>query len=71
MKINTKYNHEDAIFIKELKTPGRIVSILIGGNKLVQYFCRYFSGLDYKECYFYEEELSLQEENKEVGFKTK
>ena len=62
MVIKTKFNHEDIIYIKELKIHGRIISIFVGGNKLVQYFCRYFSGLDYKECYFYESELSEKEE---------
>ncbi len=70
MNIKTKFELLDIIYIKELKIKGKILSIFVGPNKLVQYNIRYFSGLDYKDCYFYEDELSLQEEDKELGFKT-
>lgn len=68
MKINTKYELLTYVYIKELKIRGKILSIFVGPNKLVQYNIRYFSGLDYKDCYFYEDEISENEEDNKLGF---
>ena len=70
MTIKTKYNINDKIYIKDLKIWGKILSIFINGNSRTQYNVRFFSAFDPKEVYFLEDELSLQETETVLGFKT-
>lgn len=71
MVIKTKFEVNQKIYIKELKIFGRILGIFINNAKEISYNTRYFSGLDYKEVYFLETELSLEEEVTGLGFKSK
>ncbi len=68
MKLNTKYSINDRVYIIPLKTWGRIISLFISNTGL-SYNVRYFNNLKPDECYFIEEELSIEEPKKEVGFK--
>jgi len=69
MVIKTKYNIDDRVYIKYLKTWGRCLSIFISKAGRVEYNIRYFNNGDPKEIYFLEDELSGQEEENRVGFK--
>ncbi|MDO8610076.1 MAG: hypothetical protein Q7R95_05980 [bacterium] len=69
MKLSTKFNIDDKIYIKDLKIWGKILSISISGPNRIQYNVRFFNNTDPKEIYFLEDELSLQEEENRVGFK--
>lgn len=66
MKINTKYDLNQKVYITELKVWGTVQSIYI--NSVLKYYVRFFNGYDPKECYFLEEELSL-EDGEGIGFK--
>jgi hypothetical protein len=67
MIINTKYDINSKIYIKDLKIHGKIIGISYY-NRL-KYDVRFFNGFDPKECLFLEEELSLQEDEAVLGFK--
>lgn len=68
MKITTKFDINQPIYIKELKIGGKINSIFITRGGL-EYNVRYFSGLDYKDCYFREDEMLEKDDRTELGFK--
>lgn len=68
MVIKSKFNINQTVYIKELKIFGRVLSIFINSAKDISYNIRYFSGLDYKEVYFLEDEISEKEENTRAGF---
>ena len=70
MKILTKFNLLQEIYIPKLKLVGNILAIYITGLG-ISYYVRYFSGVEAKEIYFYENELALPPEEKDgaVGFK--
>lgn len=67
MKINTKYNINQKVYVPELKIWGKIISILI--NSHVKYNVRFFNNFDPKEVYFLEDELTLQDGDAVLGFK--
>ena len=69
MKINTKYNINQKVYIPELKLWGKILSIYINKSLEPQYNTRFFNVYDPKEVYFLEDELSLEENKTEAGFK--
>jgi hypothetical protein len=69
MKINTKFKPLDRVYIKELKVWAKVLLIFIDSSLQIQYKCRFFNNFDAKEGYFYEGELSLQEEGSTLGFK--
>lgn len=64
LRINTKYNLRQKVYIAPIKVWGKILNIFIGMSGDIQYNCRYFDGVSPKDCYFYEDELSLEEEKK-------
>jgi hypothetical protein len=68
MVIKSKFDINQTVYLKELKIFGRILSIFINNAKSISYNIRYFSGLDYKEVYFLEDEISDKEEDKRAGF---
>ena len=70
MTINTKFNLKDTIFISELKCKGQVLSIYVGDSG-IQYNIRYFKDNSPVTCYFYEEEISVRQENKDIGFSQK
>ena len=67
MKLSTKYNIDDKIYIKELKIWGRIIGIEFYSR--LKYDVRFFNGYDPKNSCFLEDELSLESDNGAVGFK--
>ena len=68
MKLSTKFDINQKIYIKNLKIFGRILSIFIDNAKQITYNTRYFDSLSHKDVYFMEDELSDKEEDKKVGF---
>lgn len=70
MKVNTKFNHRDRVFIPELNLNGKIIGIYIGSNLNIEYNIRYFKDGDVKTCYFYEDEIESAREKEELGFKS-
>lgn len=68
MKIETKFDICQRVYILELKIYGKIIAIHI--NNSTRYLVRYFDDKISQECYFYEDELSLQDEETKLGFKT-
>ena len=66
MIINTIHDIKQRVYIKELQIWGVVLAIHM--NNSLKYLVRYFDDKDAKECYFYEEELSLQENENRVGF---
>lgn len=69
MKLNTKYNINDKVYIIPIKTWGKIIGLNF--YTVLKYDIRFFNGFDPKECLFLEDELSLQEENTKLGFGNK
>ncbi len=69
MIIKTKFSVRQKVYIPELKVFGVIKGIYVDDNKEYSYKIRYFNSADYKECYFYEDELSLQDTGTVLGFK--
>ena len=67
MVIKTKYSIGQEVYIKPAKLIGRIKAIFIQQNSL-EYNMRYFINSELKTCYFLEDELQLNEEEKKVGF---
>jgi uncharacterized protein YodC (DUF2158 family) len=67
MKINTKFNIKDKVFIKSLKIWGRILCMYINSNG-IEYNVRYFDGFNPKDCYFLEEELQINDGEEKIGF---
>lgn len=67
MKINSKFNIKDKIFIKPLKIWGKVLSLYINSNG-IEYSIRYFDNLNAKECYFLEEEIQENEADGKIGF---
>ncbi len=67
MVIKTKYSIGQEVYIKPVKLIGRISAIFIHRNSL-EYNMRYFINSELKTCYFLEDELQLNEEEKKVGF---
>lgn len=70
MTIDTEYNLQQLVYIKQLKTWGKVVSFFVDCESEVQYRVRYFVELKPETCYFHAEELSLQEDNSMLGFKS-
>ena len=70
MTIETKYNIKQRVYISELKIWGKIKGLYIDDDNYYSYKIRFFDGKDPKECYFYDEEISLQETDSTLGFKT-
>ena len=68
MKLNIKYSLNDKVHIIPLKIQGKIIGIFISGSGH-SYQTRYFDGLKPLDCYFHEDELSLEEPKRPVGFK--
>lgn len=68
MKINTLFNINQKVYIKDLKIFGRVLSIFIDNAKQISYNTRYFDGLSHKDVYFMEDELSEKEEKERAGF---
>lgn len=66
MKINTKFNLNQRIYIIELKCWGKIKTLFYDGE--IFYKVRYFDNKDPKEVYFLEDELSDKEINQSLGF---
>lgn len=69
MTITTKFELGQKVWIKELRTPAKVVAFFIGYDRGVQYSCRWFNSHDPKSAYFDEDEIGLPPEN-EIGFKT-
>lgn len=67
MNINTKYNLQQKVYIKQLKVWGKVVAFFIECED-IQYYVRYFVALKPERCYFHEEELSSQDEESKLGF---
>ncbi len=67
MKIETKYDIDQCVFIPNLNMIGRIQNIYVGRHS-IEYNVRYFTSGRPETCYFLEEELSLEDINK-LGFK--
>lgn len=70
MKIITKYSINDKVYILPLKITGRVQSIFVT-NSGITFNTRYFDGLKPCDCYFTEDELSLDEPKQEIGFSPK
>ena len=70
MKINTKFNIGDNLYITPLKIKGKVLSIYISEFG-ISYNVRYFHEFKSNDCYFYESELSLEEPKQEIGFSPK
>lgn len=70
MKIETKYELRQTVWLNELRSPAKIVGLFIGLNKELQYECRWFNDHNAKNAYFYEDELGIPPES-EIGFNTK
>ncbi len=69
MKIETKYNIRDKIYISDLKISGVVVGFYFGDHGL-QYNIRHFKDNKADTNYFYDFEIeSFKETEKEVGFK--
>ena len=56
MKVDTRYSLLDYVKIKELQVSGRIIGIFIGIGG-VEYKVRYNAPNEYKEIYFFEDEI--------------
>ena len=69
MQIKTKFNINDKVHILPLKIEGKILAIFYSNTGLT-FNTRYFDGLKPSDCYFTEDELSLEEPKKSVGFKS-
>lgn len=68
MTINIDFKVKQRVYISELKIWGKVIAIFINSN--ITYNVRYFDGKDPKECYFHADELSLQETETTLGFKS-
>jgi hypothetical protein len=70
MNLNTPFNLRDKVNIKDLNIKGKVTAIYVCETG-IQYNIRYFLDNESKACYFYEDELSLNDsvEEKVVGFK--
>lgn len=66
MKINTKYNIDQSIYITHLKEKGKITGIYFDRSGY-SYNVRYFISSKPETCYFSEDELQLEEPEK-LGF---
>jgi len=69
MKINTKFSINDSLYIIPLKIKGKVLSLFFASTGLT-YNVRYFDTLKPCDCYFTEDELSLEEPKQEIGFKS-
>lgn len=68
MKITTKYNLNDRIYLKCLKLEGRVVGFYVN-NVGIEYNIRYFPANKAETCYFNEDEIDLTIPDNSVGFK--
>ena len=68
MKINTKFSLNDKVQIIPLKIEGRITGIYISEGG-VTFNTRYFHEFKPLDCYFREDELSFDIQEKVLGFK--
>jgi hypothetical protein len=66
MKISTKFDINQKVYIDELKLYGKIKSIFVTRSS-TEYNVRYFDSGKPLEVYFLEDEISL-EQKKELGF---
>lgn len=57
--IEFKFNIDDIVQIKELNCSGRVISLFIG-RRGIEYQVRYISPTEYKEVYFFEEDLKIK-----------
>lgn len=55
MKIETKFNYKEKVYIPEIKAHGRIVEIFISNE--IQYKVSFWIESELKLIYFYEDEL--------------
>lgn len=69
MKLETKFDINERIYIKELKTWGLIRAIYICGAGL-EYSVKYFSEMNPKESYFLEDDLSSKKDADIIGYRT-
>lgn len=68
MKLSTKYDIDDRVFIEELNIKGYVDSIDID-RAGIRYYVKYFFGGDFKGSYFPEEVLSkINTTNSPVGY---
>ncbi len=67
MKLNTKFSVNDLIYIIPLKITGRVLAIYVAVTGTT-FNVRYFDGLKPCDCYFTEDELSLEQPENKVGF---
>lgn len=63
MKINSKFDIFDKIYIPEISRDGKIIAIWITSLAL-EYKVKYFHNGDVKEAYFLEDELISKPKNK-------
>jgi len=59
--IEFKFAIEEIVRIKELNCQGRVVSLFVG-RRGIEYQVRYVSPSEYKEVYFYEEDLEKRQD---------
>ncbi len=57
MKVETKFNIHQPVFITPIKTPGVVLNIWIDSGSSVYYKVRYFWDGTAKEIYFLEREI--------------
>lgn len=67
MKINTKYNIDEKVYIPELKIYGIITGVCFYAQ--LKYDVRFFDGFSPQQCLFLENELTKEENGTTLGFK--
>lgn len=66
MKINTKFNIDQKVYIKQLKIWGTVLSFTYSSR--LEYYIRFFDKFEPKNIYFLEDELGVDENNEKIGF---
>lgn len=71
MKIETQFNVGEKVWLKELRVPARVVSIICSAEDGLQYRCRWFDGKKSETDYFFLDEVGTLPENEAIGFQAK
>ncbi len=66
MKIETKYDIGQSIFIPQINVKGKVHNIYISRNS-IEYNIRYFISDKPETCYFLEDEI-CNDDSKKIGF---
>ena len=68
MKIETKFDLFQKVYIPELKINGKILNIFIDCASRIQYRVRYFDAFKVQDVYFDEDEISDEFPKTPIGY---